>query len=122
VADQRGVVRSGGVSIGAYQASASAFIFTVPATVTAGTPFEVTVQAVDSFGQVALGYRGTASFTTSDPDPAVRLPPDFPFTADDQGTHTFSAAFTLVTPGAQTLTASDLAGGFSTSVTLTVQG
>jgi hypothetical protein len=122
VADQRGVVRSGGVNSGAYQASASAFVLTVPATVQAGVPFDVTVTAVDIFGQAALGYRGTVSFATSDPDPAVMLPPDYTFTADDQGTHTFTAAFTLVTPGDQTITASDLAGGFSSSVTLTVQG
>jgi hypothetical protein len=39
-ADQRGVVRSGGVNIGAYQASASSFVLTAPATVTAGTAFD----------------------------------------------------------------------------------
>jgi hypothetical protein len=57
VADQRGVVRSGGVNIGAYQASA--FVLTAPATVSAGTSFDVTVKAMDPFGQTALGYRGT---------------------------------------------------------------
>jgi hypothetical protein len=85
VADQRGVVRSGGVNIGAYQASASAFVITVPGTVAAGTPFDVTVQAVDLFGQVAFGYRGTVTFRVTDPDPAVVLPADYTFTADDQG-------------------------------------
>jgi hypothetical protein len=74
VPDQRGVIRSGGVNIGAYQASASAFVLAAPDTVTAGTPFDVTVQAVDPFGQVALGYTGTVTFSTSDPDPNVVLP------------------------------------------------
>src|SRR5262249_14633741 len=59
VADQRGVVRSGGVNIGAYQASASAFVLTAPDSVTAGAPFDATVKAVDSFGQTAVGYTGT---------------------------------------------------------------
>jgi hypothetical protein len=120
VADQRGVVRSGGVNIGAYQASASTFALTAPATVTAGTPFDLTVQAVDVFGQVALGYTGTVTFSATDTDPAVVLPADHAFTAADQGTHTFSAGFTLVTPGSQTVTAADMAGGFSASLTLPV--
>src|SRR5262249_5933057 len=89
VADQRGVVRHGGVNIGAYQASASAFVLSAPATVTPGTPFDVTVKAVDMFGQTALGYTGTVTFTTSDTDPAVVLPPTYTFTAADHGVHAF---------------------------------
>ena len=41
VADQCGAVRRGGVNIGAYQASASAFVLTAPATVTAGAPHDL---------------------------------------------------------------------------------
>ncbi len=122
VPDQRGVVRTVGVNIGAYQASATAFVLTAPDTVTAGTPFDVTVQAVDPFGQLALGYTGTVTFSTSDPDPGVMLPDAYTFTADDQGTHTFSGGFTLITPGDQTLTATDTAdntiiGGATVTVT-----
>ena len=120
--DQRGVVRHGGTNLGAYQASASAFVLTAPATVTAGTPFDVTVKAVDIFGQTALGYTGTATFSTTDPDPGVVLPPDYTFTASDQGTHTFSGGFTLMTPGDEMLTATDSASGFSASTLVTVQG
>jgi hypothetical protein len=122
VADQRGVVRRGGVNVGAYQASASAFVLTAPATVTAGTPFDVTVRVVDIFGQTALGYTGTVTFSTTDPNPAVVLPAAYTFTAGDQGTHTFSGGFTLLTPGAWALTAADLTGGFSASVSITVTG
>jgi hypothetical protein len=120
VPDQRGVIRSGGVNIGAYQASASAFVVTVSGAVPAGTPFDVTVQAVDVFGQVALGYRGTVTFRVTDPDPAVVLPADYTFTADDEGTHTFTGEFTLITPGMWTLTAADLANGLSQDLTVTV--
>jgi hypothetical protein len=109
VADQRGVVRSGGVNIGAFQASASSFILTPPDTAQARVAFDVTVTAVDSFGQVAYGYTGTVTFSTSDPDPGVVLPTDYTFTADDQGTVTFSGGVTLVTPGDQTLCATDTA-------------
>src|SRR5262249_58634485 len=49
--DQRGVLRSGGVNIGAYQASASALVLTAPATVTAGMPLHLTPEAADPFPQ-----------------------------------------------------------------------
>jgi hypothetical protein len=120
VADQRGVVRAGGVNIGAYQASASAFVVAVSGAIASGTPFDVTVQAVDLFGQVAFGYRGTVTFRVTDPDPAVVLPADYTFTADDQGTHTFTGEFTLITPGTWTLTTADLANGLSRDVMVTV--
>jgi hypothetical protein len=125
--DQRGVVRSGGVNIGAYQASASSFVVTAPDTVQAGVPFDVTVTAVDIFGQVAVGYGGTVTFTTTDPDPGGVLPADYTFTADDGGIHTFTdtglGETTLVTPSEQTLTASDtLDETLLGSATVTVVG
>jgi hypothetical protein len=111
VPDQRGVVRTGGVNIGAYQASATAFGVDAPATVTAGVPFDVTVTAVDPFGQVAVGYSGTVTFSTTDPDPGVVLPADYIFTADDGGMHSFTdtglGETTLLTPGDQMLTVTD---------------
>src|SRR6516225_9910981 len=55
------------------------------ASATAGMPFDVTVTAVDPFGQVAVGYTGTVTFSTSDSDPGVVLPADYTFTADDGG-------------------------------------
>jgi hypothetical protein len=42
------------------------------------------------------------------------------FTAADQGTHTFTSGFTLMTPGAWALTAADRADGLSASLTLPV--
>jgi hypothetical protein len=119
-ADQRGVIRSGGVNIGAYQASASAFVVTVSGTVASGTPFDMTVQAVDGFGQVVYGYRGTVTFMVTDPDPAVMVPADYSFSADDQGTHQFTGEFTLITRGVWTLTTADLANGPSQGVMVTV--
>src|SRR5262249_25300581 len=67
VPDQRGVLRSGGVNLGAYQASASAFALTgLPASAVAGTALTVTLTAQDPFGQTARGYRGTARFASAD--------------------------------------------------------
>jgi hypothetical protein len=121
IPDQRGVVRKGGVNIGAYQASASAFLLTAPDTVTSGTAFDVTVTAIDRFGQPAYGYTGTVTFSTGDRDPNVVLPADYTFTAADQGAHTFSSGFTLITPGDQTITTTDTADNtIAGSATVTV--
>jgi hypothetical protein len=127
IADQRGVVRSGGVNIGAYQASASAFLLSAPDTVPSGVPFDVTVSAVDIFGQVAVGYTGTVTFSTSDTDPGVVLPADYTFTAADGGVHTFTDTglreITLVTPGDQTLTVTDTTDDtINRNATITVMG
>jgi hypothetical protein len=126
VPDQRGVIRTGGVNIGAYQARATAFVLDAPATVTAGVPFDVTVTAVDPFGKVAVGYTGTVTFSTTDPDPGVVLPADYTFTLDDGGMHTFTdtgrGEITLVTPGDQVLALTDTADATLTgSATVTVE-
>jgi hypothetical protein len=107
VADQRGVARAGGVNIGAYQASASALVLTAPATPTAGTPFDLTVQAVDPFGQTAIGYTGNAHFASSDGQ--ADLPNDYTFVAADNGVHTFPSGVTLEPAGNQTITVTDTA-------------
>src|SRR5262249_34969075 len=39
------------------------------------TPFNVTVTALDPYGNTATGYRGTAHFSSS--DPAATLPADY---------------------------------------------
>jgi hypothetical protein len=113
--DQRGVVRTGGVNIGAYQASATAFLVTASRKVQAGVPFTVTVTAVDPFGQVALGYTGTVTFSASEPDPGVILPADYTFTLADAGAHNFTDTgreeTTLLTHGRQTITVVDAADG-----------
>jgi hypothetical protein len=80
---------------------------TTPGSVTAGMPFDLIVTAKDHFGNTVTGYTGTVTFTTSDQDPQVSLPPDYPFSAADNGTHTFSGQATLYTPGVQTITVTD---------------
>jgi hypothetical protein len=118
--DQRGVVRSGGVNIGAFQASAAYLVVTGPDSATAGVPFDISVAVYDSFGQLAVGYTGTIHFTTSDSHPNVVLPPDYTFQVSDSGVVTFSAGATLFTPGDQTLTATDLDSGISGSTVVTL--
>jgi hypothetical protein len=110
-ADQRGVVRGGGVNIGAYQASASALVLIAPATVTAGTPFAIAVQVVDPFGQKAVGYTGMVHFTASNGAMA-----DYTFTATDGGQHTFGDVV-LRQAGVLTVTGTDTADGSITGGT-----
>src|SRR5207302_1671784 len=47
-------------------AAATHFRIEAPATAKPGTPFTITVTALDAFGNVAVGYRGTVHFTSSD--------------------------------------------------------
>jgi hypothetical protein len=77
-----------------------------PTAMTAGTSGSLIVAALDSSGNVVVGYRGTVTLSSS--DPAAVLPASYTFTAADAGMHTF--AFTLKTAGSQQLAASDAAG------------
>jgi hypothetical protein len=117
--DQRGVLRMAGVNIGAYQASATGFSVTAPDTSGAGVPFDVTVTAVDRFGQVALGYTGTVTFSSADPYGAT-LPPDATFSPGDYGSQTYPAGATLYTAGTWDVTATDTSSGITGSATVTV--
>jgi len=75
---------------------------TAPASITANTPFDVTVTALDSSNAVAAGFTGTVNFRSS--DKLAGLPADYTFTAADNGVQTFT--ITLHTAGTQTVTAS----------------
>jgi hypothetical protein len=97
-------------------AAASHFQLLVSAGVASGVPFDVTVVAVDAYGNVDVNYTGTVTFSTTDPDPGVVLPPDYSFTSADAGTVTLAGAVTLITPGGQTLTATDPLTGITGSV------
>lgn len=91
-------------------AAAQTFTFSgLPASTTAGSPFAFTLTARDQSGNVAVGYRGTVHFTGTDPQGV--LPPDFTFTAADNGVHTFTGGVTLKTSGNQTITATDSTTG-----------
>jgi hypothetical protein len=79
--------------------------------VLAGVPFDLVLTARDAYGNRDANYQGTVTFWTSDQDPGLALPAEYTFTADDGGSHTFAAGFTLVTPGDQVLRALDLANG-----------
>ncbi len=103
-------------------APAVTFQVVAPGSAVSGMPFDVTVAAVDPYGNTDTNYQGTITFLTSDQDPGVVLPPDYTFQPTDQGTATFGAGVTLVIPGEQTLTVTDTDSGITGSTTVLVSG
>jgi hypothetical protein len=105
----------------------SGTVFVVPAAVSqlkvealdsvpSGSAFDITISALDPYGNINPGYAGTVHFTTTDTDTRIVLPADYAFLPDiDQGVHTFAGQAILWTQGAQKVTATD-------TVTSTITG
>lgn len=72
---------------------------------TANSAGSVTVEARDTYGNRATGYRAPITFTSSDSH--AILPGFYTFTASDNGIHTFTNGVTLKTVGTQSVTATD---------------
>ncbi len=72
-------------------AAATLFQISAPTSVNKGTAFNITVTALDAYGNVATGYRGTVHFTSSDKH--AILPPNYTFVSGDNGVHTFTVTF-----------------------------
>ena len=90
---------------------AKTMTISAPSTVTAGSPFSLVVTVYDQFGNVDTGYTGTVYFTKTDSGAGSAVPANYTFTTGvggDDGTHFFTNGATLVTAGAQTITAADL--------------
>ncbi|MBL8206062.1 MAG: CSLREA domain-containing protein [Blastocatellia bacterium] len=80
--------------------AATNFLVSAPSSATAGSAFNFTVTARDSYGNTVTGYTGTVHFTSS--DGVATLPANSTLT---NGVGTFSA--TLKTAGVRTITATD---------------
>jgi subtilase family serine protease len=95
-----------------------------PNTSVAGSPFSITVTALNSSNAPATTYIGTVHFTTTDTAAGVVLPADYTFKASDNGVHTFTG-LALDTAGPQLITATDkstssINGSSTTTVTASV--
>jgi hypothetical protein len=110
----------GSATVAVVAAPANNLLITAPQDAVSGMPFDVTLSAVDPFGNVDMTYAGTATWTSSDTDPGVILPADYTFQASDGGMHLFPTGVTLITVGDQTVTATDTSSGITGSVTVTV--
>ncbi len=85
--------------------SSDVFLVTgVPASVTAGTSYSLTVTALAPGGGTDTGFLGTVDFSSSDPH-ATGLPASFTFTSTNKGTHTITTALVFKTAGIQSITA-----------------
>jgi hypothetical protein len=100
---------TGVASIRVASAAVTHYAVIAPVNATAGTPFTITVEALDQNGSVVTGYGGTVHFTAS--AGSSTLPLDYTFTAADNGVHTFTNGVTLGIAGTETLTATDTANG-----------
>ncbi|MBF5043879.1 hypothetical protein FGE12_15880 [Aggregicoccus sp. 17bor-14] len=78
-----------------------------PATVEAGTPADLEVTALDTFGNTVTGFRGTVAFNPG--ALAEGLPADYTFTAADLGHHTFPGGAALTRAAVHPLTVVDVA-------------
>jgi len=76
-----------------------------------GTPFDVVVRALDSYGNRSDGYRGTVSFEGLDVEP-------YTFNEEDRGAHRFSVA--LGDEGLKTLKVVDSLGHVAESNPITI--
>ena len=99
---------TGSVAVTVTPLGATNLSVSAPALPIAGRGFNVTVTAVDTFGNVATSYSGAIHFTASDAASGVVLPADYTYVPGDSGVHTFAGVI-LQTTGLQTLTATDKA-------------
>jgi hypothetical protein len=111
---------TGSAFVNVQAAPAVAFQVIAPASAVSGTPFDVTLVAVDPYGNTDTNYQGTVTWTTTDPDPGVQLPADYTFQPNDAGIVTFPGGVTLITPGDQFITATDTLSGITGSADVTV--
>ncbi len=74
-----------------------------PSDAAEGEAAEVTVRAVDDWGNQSKGYRGRVRFSSS--DPAASLPGEYTFKAEDNGVKRFE--FTLNTVGLHSVSVED---------------
>jgi hypothetical protein len=112
---------TGSAALTVRAAPATHLKLTAPATSVAGSRFDVTVAALDPYGNADPGYTGTVTFTSTDSASGVVLPTDYTFVAADKGTHTFSGGVTLLTSSARTITVTDKSNAnFTASVSLLV--
>ena len=82
------------------------------------TQVALRVKALDPFSNLASGYRGTVSLSSS--DPAAQLPLPTAYTATDAGSHDFTAV--VPTAGDQTIRATDATTPFACQAIITIAG
>lgn len=78
------------------------FVISTPIEVKTNTPFDFTVSAVNSAGQILTNYVGTIYFDTNNLESDVTFPNTqqaYTFTASDKGVRKFTGGFKFKQPG-----------------------
>lgn len=86
-------------------AATSMELYGIQSPIASGAKSDMIVAVYTEEGTLDADYRGTISFSSTDPE--ATLPADYTFTAGDGGDHLFSEGVTLRTPGEQIVTATD---------------
>ena len=107
-------------SIQVVAAAATHLKVVAPTNPIAGTPFDLTISALDVFGNTDPAYTGTVHLTATDKAAGIVVPSDYTFTAGDQGVHTFSGGVTLLTAGKRTIAATTVGKFIAGKATSTV--
>jgi hypothetical protein len=90
------------VSLSVAPGAVTHFIISGPSSVTKGVGFKITLSAVDDFGNVNAGYRGTIHLSSTDLTGGTQ---NFTFSNNDNGVHIFSYTFNAL--GFQTISIVD---------------
>jgi hypothetical protein len=101
-----------------WAAAATHLTVSAPATAAAGSPFTITVTALDGSNATDTGYVGTVHIVAADSQATV--PADYQFLAGDHGVHSFTNGVTLRTAGMDPITVTDTSNSSITgSITVT---
>src|SRR5262249_9171674 len=100
---------TGSTSVTVNPGAATHLALSAPSSARVNVAFTVTVTAQDAYNNTATGYRGTVHFTSS--LRKTKLPSNYPFTAADNGVHTFTNGVTFTRTGTATLTVADTVKG-----------
>jgi len=103
----RPLARSGQPVVKVKGGPATGLDMTLPSVTTAGTPFTVTVRAIDPYGNNAFPYGGTVTLTST--DLVATLPGPHAYQPSDLAQHAFTGVV-MHTPGTQWITATDSNG------------
>ena len=108
-------------AINVVHAAAHGLTVSAPLSVTAGGGFNVTVSAIDSYGNVFPGYVGTVAFTTNDAQGTVPLP--VTLGPGDQGVRVVPGFFLRTATASASVSVRDANAGFTdTQGAITVTG
>jgi hypothetical protein len=99
---------TGGISVGVIPAAATSLSVTAPAAASAGLVTTVTVNALDTYGNVATSYAGTVQVTSNDAQATIQ--PSSSMLPGGMGT--FSVTFKTIS-SQSVITATDKAANFS---------